>query len=470
MNVIEKEFNFYKFDEIEEIEDWLSDYDVTDFSIDDETLEVTINETFNLYDYTDEYLPIKINEIDGNFIIQNATDLKSLIGFPNKISGSLQLRNCSRITDLQYVGEFTGKWSEIEIYNCDNFISLAGIENFDKTLKIEHCDSLDTLEDCPQKIENLTITGCKNLNSLSGSPKEILILSLYDTYIKNLKNAPSINAVINIFGGTIKNLKGLKINDSRVLYSLFENTNYLSWLDISFNFPDSTNIRFNLKDDDFKYYEFLKFGKLDKDWWDEVNKKHKSLKFDVESPTYRKLHTIINDINNEMSENFIGNKMKNTDFTKENIIAEVLFGNKTADNNLTYKTCKLDEIKFDGSYRMIDSIQGAMDSKNYFELLTSCNKFLEDLQILQNGKIKMSMTKKDVLLTDLIMSVVRLRSEIMSFITEHDKTTDSFKNMTDIFKLMKFYLYKIKNEKVAKIVENIITIREEIRNLKIKLE
>ena len=158
------------------------------------------------------------------------------------------------------------------------------------------------------------------------------------------------------------------------------------------------------------------------------------------------------------------------DFTDNRILENIIFGKSKNEMVTEYQKYKLDEIKFDGTYKMIDFIQSAMDSVSYTELYESCNTFLTDLDILQNGKIKVSMSKKDIILTDLIMCVVRIRNEITNFMREHDKTEDTFKNMTDVFKLLKFYLHKIKNTTVSRMLENIINIREEIKNLKIKLE
>lgn len=126
--------------------------------------------------------------INGDFIINDCVNLKSLKGLPKKVE-SISLVTCGLITNLEYICDA----NEYILDGCPNLKSLEGLPtSHEYSLSLANCKKLKSLKGCGKKIGYLDIIKC-SLNSFKYGP-EILSGNLYMDYakIKSLDGFPKI--------------------------------------------------------------------------------------------------------------------------------------------------------------------------------------------------------------------------------------------------------------------------------------
>lgn len=132
-----------------------------------------------------EYAPKYVGK---NFHADYCDNLKSLKGLPKKVE-SISLVACKLITNLEYICDA----NEYILDGCPNLKSLEGLPtSHEYSLSISNCKKLKSLKGCGRKIGYLDITQC-SLNSFKDGP-EILSGNLYMDYakIKSLEGFPKI--------------------------------------------------------------------------------------------------------------------------------------------------------------------------------------------------------------------------------------------------------------------------------------
>lgn len=130
-----------------------------------------------------EYSP---KNVDGCFEANYCVNITSLKGLPKRVK-SLSLSRCDGLTDLEYISDA----DEYILDNCKNLKSLKGLpSNHEYSLNISNCKKIKSLKGCNKKIGYLDIIKC-SLNDFNGGP-EYLSGNLYMNYakIKSLEGFP----------------------------------------------------------------------------------------------------------------------------------------------------------------------------------------------------------------------------------------------------------------------------------------
>lgn len=149
-------------------------------------------------------LPVKFRYIDGGVWITNCK-LETLIGLPDKISGSVNIIN-TFIKDLKYMPTSLGNDEDgsILLSNNRNLESLEGCaKEIAGEFAVTDCNKLTSLEFGPTKVgRNYKVDTCGSLKSIKGIAKEIgrhLILSNN----KELESLEGIHKMVSSVGGNI---------------------------------------------------------------------------------------------------------------------------------------------------------------------------------------------------------------------------------------------------------------------------
>lgn len=150
-------------------------------------------------------LPIKFKFIDGGVWVTNCK-LETLIGMPEKITGSFNAINAS-IKDLKFMPKTLGNDGEngsICLSQNRNLVSLEGCpDTIAGEFAVSDCNALSTLEHGPKKVgRNYKVDTCSKITAIDGIAKEIgnhLILSNN----RDLESLKGVHKMISSVGGNI---------------------------------------------------------------------------------------------------------------------------------------------------------------------------------------------------------------------------------------------------------------------------
>ena len=292
---IESKFENERFKDTEDIIDWLDDNNISNFTI-NKDLSCNINEDIEIYDFQGEFLPIKINKLNGGIVFEGTSKFKSFIGFPNVITKYIRLRNLG-VENFEYLCADLTTCDEIEVNNFAHLTSVKGIGDYTGSLTLEHCNNLSSLDDMPQNLTSLSFNYCNGLTSLRGLQKEINTFSvIHCDSLPNLKFCPAIkHSLVVSKCKNIKTLKGVTIMSLNAIDGLMVTTNYLSWTDVKFTFNLSDNIMF-LPYNIMKYLKLCITNEIDSIWMEAVKRELKNTKKDNNNHNYLLLNTIVNDL------------------------------------------------------------------------------------------------------------------------------------------------------------------------------
>ncbi len=127
------------------------------------------------------------HEIEGNFSADGCR-ITTLKGLPKRVK-NISLSQCSNLINLDYIPDA----DEYVLSDCIKLKSLKGLpQDHEYSLDVSGCEKLKTLEGCGKNIGYLSIDYCK-LDSFVGGP-EVLSGNLYmnESNIKSLEGFPNI--------------------------------------------------------------------------------------------------------------------------------------------------------------------------------------------------------------------------------------------------------------------------------------
>ena len=152
-----------------EIEKWLKEYDIRNYTINDD-FTVDVNGEVDLYRKNLTEFPdyIQFGVVDGYFNCTN-NKLTSLEGAPREVKGDFNCTN-NELTTLEGAPEKTG--GDFYCYN-NRLTSLKGAPREVKGGFNCDINKLTTLEGAPEKVEGSFYCDHNYLTSLKGTPKEV---------------------------------------------------------------------------------------------------------------------------------------------------------------------------------------------------------------------------------------------------------------------------------------------------------
>jgi len=193
----ESKFKSQLFQTYEEVEHWLVANFITDYEINEHTLEVSVSgfDGVNIRNSKFEYLPVQFDIVEGNFNISDCAYLKSLEGCP--------------IECRQFTCE-----------GCINIKTLKGAPLTCTDFDCSRCMSLTSLENGPKKVKyTYDCRNCYKLTSLKGLPSELRSsLTALESPIKSISGLDKILHSCANMHIDLKDIKGgilslLKIKD-----------------------------------------------------------------------------------------------------------------------------------------------------------------------------------------------------------------------------------------------------------------
>lgn len=149
--------------------------------------------------------------INGDFIINDCINLKTLKGGPKKVKYDFLCNYCEKLENFEYAPKYVGKKFEADY--CGNLKSLKGLPKKVESISLIACKLITNLEDicdaneyildgCPnlKSLEglptsheySLTVANCKKLKSLKGCGKKIGYLDIIKSSLDSFKDGPEI--------------------------------------------------------------------------------------------------------------------------------------------------------------------------------------------------------------------------------------------------------------------------------------
>lgn len=130
-----------------ETETWLNKMRIRNYSIDEKSLVVDVNDNVSLTYTNISKIPVKFGKVSGWFSVRNNDELTSLIGSPD----TAESIDCSstNITDFNGLGNI----SVIYANNISSLKSFYGLPKTAHVLSIENsCNNINTLDHFPKTI------------------------------------------------------------------------------------------------------------------------------------------------------------------------------------------------------------------------------------------------------------------------------------------------------------------------------
>ena len=152
-----------------EIEDWLKEYNIKNYTINDD-FTIDVDGDVDIYTMNPKEFPeyIQFGIVKGDFgCIRN--NLKSLKGAPREVGKSFYC-SMNELTSLEGAPEKVG-----EDFDC-NHNNLTSLEGAPKRVRRSfNCDhnKLTSLEGAPKEIGRSFYCSCNQLTTLEGAPKEV---------------------------------------------------------------------------------------------------------------------------------------------------------------------------------------------------------------------------------------------------------------------------------------------------------
>lgn len=148
--------------------------------------------------------------INGDFIINDCINLKTLKGGPKRVKGDFLCNYCEKLKSFEYAPyEIEGAFVTIDcgvtslkglpkrikfigLTQCDNLIDLDYIPDADKYI-LSDCAKLKSLKGLPQDHEySLDVSGCKKLKTLEGCGKKMGYLSIEHCKLDSFIGGPEV--------------------------------------------------------------------------------------------------------------------------------------------------------------------------------------------------------------------------------------------------------------------------------------
>lgn len=165
--------------------------------------------------------------INGDFVINDCINLKTLKGGPKKVRGDFSCCYCKNLESFEYAPyEIEGTFitidcgvttlkglpkrvKNIDLTQCDNLIDLNYIPDADEYV-LSDCTKLKSLKGLPQDHEySLDVSGCENLKSLKGCGKNIGYLSIEHCKLDSFIGGPEVlSGNLYMSESNIKSLEG----------------------------------------------------------------------------------------------------------------------------------------------------------------------------------------------------------------------------------------------------------------------
>lgn len=185
INNVEKNKHYNKILEKEDIINWLTDYGIKNYRIND-NLTVDVDGDVDLSNKNLTHLPVQFGTVTGSFMCQN-NELPSLNGTPHTV-GRLFNCNDNSITSLEYGPKTIGT-----SYGCSNNLltSLKGCpKNIPTSLNCSN-NSITTLQEGPEFIGDYFSCNKNNLSNLQGCPQNnMAVVDFSDNKLTSLEGAP----------------------------------------------------------------------------------------------------------------------------------------------------------------------------------------------------------------------------------------------------------------------------------------
>lgn len=123
--------------------------------------------------------------INGDFIINDCINLKTLNGGPKRVKGDFLCSYCEKLESFEYAPKYVGQ--NLGADYCSNLKSLKGLPKKVESISLVACKIITNLEHIPDANEYI-LDGCSNLKSLEGLPAS----HEYSLSVSNCKKLKSL--------------------------------------------------------------------------------------------------------------------------------------------------------------------------------------------------------------------------------------------------------------------------------------